>query len=97
MACRLGAGVEMLVKPAVARTVDAAGFPFHLDDLIAATGLKRMRAEFFGPEKNIARRLQTEQNGARTVKVRLVVAHCGPGRKVADQAIAGDFELRNAD
>jgi hypothetical protein len=44
MARRLGAGVEVLMKPAAAGAVDAAGFPFDLDDIFGAPGFKWMGA-----------------------------------------------------
>ena len=60
MARRFGAGIEMLMKPAARRTIDAAGFPFNFDDFVAAAGFVRLSAEFLRPEENVTRRLQAQ-------------------------------------
>src|SRR5262245_44925999 len=94
---RFGAGVEMLVKPAAAGAVDAARFPFEFDYFFAVPRLEWMTAELFRPEQNVAGRLQAQQDCSGPVIVRLVITCRRPGRQVANQTIAGDFELSDAD
>src|ERR1051325_2494729 len=55
MARRLRTGVEMLMKPAPWRTVNAARLPLHFDDFITMAGFIGPRAEFLRPEKNVSR------------------------------------------
>src|SRR5688572_11489454 len=96
MARRLVAGVEVLMKPAAAGAVDAAGFPFDLDDIFGAPGFKRMGARLLGPKEHIAGGLQAEQNCPSAVVVRFVITRRGPLGQVADQTISGDFKLSDA-
>src|SRR5882724_1901165 len=49
MARRLGAGVEMLMKPAARRAIDAARFPFYLDDIFVVPGFVGPGAELLRP------------------------------------------------
>src|SRR6185295_18348793 len=97
MACRFGPGVEVLMEPAAAGTIDAAGFPLHFNDLIVAPAREGMRAQFLRPEQDIAGGLQSQQDRASAVIMRLVIARRRPGGEVADQAVAGYFELSDAD
>ena len=50
----IGVGVEMLMEPAAAGAVDAAGFPFDLDHFIPMAVLEGVRARLFRPQQDIA-------------------------------------------
>jgi hypothetical protein len=58
MARGLRTGIEVLVEPSSRRTIDAAGFPFDLDDIFIVTGFVRSDAELLRPQQNVARGLQ---------------------------------------
>src|SRR5688500_10238854 len=93
MARRLRAGIEMLVKPAPRRAVNAARFPFYLDDVFSMAGFVGSNAQLFRPQQHIAGRLQAQENRAGAVIVRLVVARGWPLRDMTDRTVSRKLEL----
>src|SRR4030095_12764834 len=93
MACRFLAGIEVLVKPIARRAVDTAFAPFDLNDLVVMAVRVRMQAPLFLPEQHVPDGLQSNDNCARAMVVRLVIFAHRPLAEVADQRIPGHLKL----
>src|SRR5262249_17314963 len=92
----LGPGIEVLMKPTPWRTIDASLLPLNLYYFLFTAVLVGLDSGLLGPQQNIPRRLQPQQNRSRAVIVSFVVPSRRPLRQMTDQSIAREFELGDA-
>src|ERR1043165_1163202 len=93
---RLFPGIEMLVKPVTGRAVNARLPPFDLDHLVLVSVRVRTNAPLLVPEEYVADRLRADDDRPGPVIVRLMIFSHRPFAQMADQCVARQFELRQA-